>query len=123
MANTSKTVKGSSSKRAMPKPDVAVAVGKPVTVKTKPAVKSGPVVKATAVPKKAAAKADVAKTIRSPRKKKAVTVPLEQRRYYVEVAAYHIAERRGFAPGDPLADWIQAEAEIDRLLAAGHLGG
>jgi hypothetical protein len=49
-------------------------------------------------------------------------VSSEQRRYYVEVAAYHIAERRGFAPGNPLDDWIQAEAEIDRLLAAGLLG-
>ncbi len=38
------------------------------------------------------------------------------------MAAYHIAERRGFAPGDPLDDWTQAEAEIDRLLAEGLLG-
>lgn len=49
-------------------------------------------------------------------------VPAEQRANYVEVAAYYIAERRGFAPGDPLADWIEAEAEIDRLLASGHFG-
>jgi hypothetical protein len=50
-------------------------------------------------------------------------VPLEQRRHYVEMAAYYIAERRGFAPGDPLEDWVQAEAEIDRLLAEGRLAG
>ena len=55
--------------------------------------------------------------------KKPATVGAEQRRNYVEVAAYHIAERRGFAPGDPLADWIQAEAEIDRLIADGLIGG
>jgi len=32
-------------------------------------------------------------------------------------------ERRGFAPGNPLEDWVQAEIEIDRLLAEGRLGG
>ncbi len=44
----------------------------------------------------------------------------EQRRYYVEVAAYYIAERRGFC-GSQLEDWVQAEAEIDRLLSEGIL--
>jgi len=34
----------------------------------------------------------------------------------IAVAAYFRAERRGFAPGDPKADWLAAEAEIDRLL-------
>jgi hypothetical protein len=38
------------------------------------------------------------------------------------MAAYYIAERRSFAPGNPLEDWVQAEAEIDRLLAEGRLG-
>lgn len=91
----------------------------------KPAVTKEPVVKAKAAPKaapKVAAKAASAKAAR-PRAKKAAMVSVEQRRNYVEVAAYHIAERRGFAPGDPLADWIQAEAEIDRLIAEGLLGG
>jgi len=45
----------------------------------------------------------------------------EQRRYYVEVAAYYIAERRGFYGGGELSDWVQAETEIDRLLSAGIL--
>jgi hypothetical protein len=44
----------------------------------------------------------------------------EQRRYYVEVAAYYIAERRGFS-GSQLEDWVQAEAEIDQLLREGIL--
>ena len=34
----------------------------------------------------------------------------------IAVAAYFRAERRGFAPGDSKADWLAAEAEIDRLL-------
>lgn len=29
----------------------------------------------------------------------------------IAVAAYFRAERRGFAPGDELGDWLQAEAE------------
>jgi len=35
----------------------------------------------------------------------------------IAVAAYFRAEQRGFAPGDPQADWLAAAAEIDRLLA------
>jgi len=40
---------------------------------------------------------------------------------YVEVAAYYIAERRGFQGGSELEDWVQAEAKIDRLLREGIL--
>ena len=32
--------------------------------------------------------------------------------------AYHRAEKRGFAPGYELDDWLAAEQEVDRLLAA-----
>lgn len=31
-------------------------------------------------------------------------------------AAYFRAERRGFAPGGELQDWLEAESEIGRLL-------
>jgi hypothetical protein len=41
----------------------------------------------------------------------------EQRRRYIEVAAYYLAERRGFRHGDETADWLTAEAEVDHLLA------
>ena len=40
----------------------------------------------------------------------------ERRRNYVEVAAYYIAQRRGFVNGDETNDWLAAEEEIDRLL-------
>jgi len=36
----------------------------------------------------------------------------------IAVAAYYRAERRGFAPGAELEDWLDAEAEIVRLLSA-----
>ena len=87
---------------------------KAVAAVKKPAVKLGD---AKAAPEKAAPKPA------APRAKKPKSVPAEQRRNYVEMAAYYFAERRGFTPGNPLEDWVQAEAEIDRLLAEGRLGG
>lgn len=47
----------------------------------------------------------------------------DQRRNYIEVAAYYIAERRGFSVGHEAEDWATAELEIDRLLAEGKLNG
>jgi hypothetical protein len=41
----------------------------------------------------------------------------------VQVAAFYIAERRGFASTNPADDWIEAEAEIDRLIASGNFAG
>jgi hypothetical protein len=34
----------------------------------------------------------------------------------IRVAAYYLAEKRGFAPGAELDDWLQAEAAIDARL-------
>jgi len=45
---------------------------------------------------------------------------VEQRHHYVSVAAFYIAERRGFTLGNPADDWLAAEAEVERLLASGH---
>lgn len=111
MANTTGTVKSPPSKPAARKPKQTTDEIRPAKAKPKTAAKAAAKVKPAAARKPAKSLG-----------KKPVVVPPEQRRCYVEVAAYHIAERRGFAPGDPLADWIQAEAEIDRLLAAGLLG-
>ena len=36
----------------------------------------------------------------------------------IAVAAYYQAERRGFAPGSELDDWLAAEVEIARQLRA-----
>ena len=47
----------------------------------------------------------------------------DQRRSYIEVAAYYIAERRGFIGGNETDDWAAAEVEIDRLLTNGKLNG
>ncbi len=46
-----------------------------------------------------------------------------QRERMIAEAAYFRAEHRGFQPGDPVADWIEAEAEIDRLLEGRSAAG
>lgn len=45
------------------------------------------------------------------------TYSAEERQRMIAEAAYFRAQQRGFAGGDPLADWLAAEAEIDRTLA------
>jgi len=123
MATTKSSAKASPDKRPAPASTVTAAKAK-LTANPEPVAKAKPVPKAT--PKKVAAKpppkAAGAKSARSAARKK-VGIPAEQRRNYVEMAAYYIAERRGFGPGNLLEDWVQAEAEIDRLLAEGLLGG
>ena len=37
----------------------------------------------------------------------------ETRSKMIEVAAYFIAQRRGFEPGHDVEDWLKAEAQID----------
>ncbi len=51
-----------------------------------------------------------------------IHVTPEQRYQMIAEAAYYLAERRNFQLGDPVQDWLQAEAEIDRRLAGNRLG-
>lgn len=80
----------------------ATVKSKPVTAKTKP-------IAATSRP------------ARSNGTSKSRRINPDQRRNYIEVAAYYIAERRGFSGGHEAEDWATAEVEIDRLLAEGKL--
>jgi hypothetical protein len=41
----------------------------------------------------------------------------------IQEAAYFRAQRRGFVGGDPVSDWLEAEAEVDRLLRGEAPGG
>lgn len=43
----------------------------------------------------------------------APSVDVQVRHEMIEVAAYFLAEGRGFAPGCELDDWLRAEAEVD----------
>lgn len=109
-------------KKSASKPTAAKAATTAKPAAAKPAAKPKAAAKAVPVPK-AAPKAATKTTAKKPAKVTAGNkVPQAQRAHYVEVAAFYIAERRGFAPGDPLQDWVAAEAEIDRLLAEGRLG-
>lgn len=40
----------------------------------------------------------------------------EERSEMIAVAAYYLAERRGFASGSATDDWLKAEQQIDRML-------
>jgi hypothetical protein len=40
----------------------------------------------------------------------------QERDKLIAQAAYFRAERRGFAPGYELQDWVEAEAEVKRLI-------
>lgn len=42
----------------------------------------------------------------------------QERDKLVAQAAYFRAEKRGFAPGYELQDWVEAEAEVKRLIGA-----
>jgi len=44
-------------------------------------------------------------------------IDAEVRRQMIARAAYYRAEQRGFAGGSELQDWLEAEAEIDQMLA------
>lgn len=112
-------------KASTPKPVTAAApaVAKPVAAR-KPAIKRAAAVPATVTaapvaPAKAtaAAKPKATKPAAAPSKS---ALSAEQRNHYVEVAAFYIAERRGFVPGNPADDWCAAELEVDRLIASGH---
>ena len=120
-AAPSKTV---ASKPVAEKKDVAAPAAQPVAkAPVKAAVKA--VAKAVPAPATVAVK-PAAKKVGAPKTAlKASTAPkpvlsTEQRNHYVSVAAFYIAERRGFTLGNPAVDWMEAEAEVDRLIASGH---
>ncbi len=126
MATTSKSgdkpvkpsVKKTATQPKAAKAQVTTGVAKAPAVK-KPAAPKAPAKTATTAAKKSAP----AKKIAAPAiEQSAIPVlTLDQRRYYVEVAAYYIAERRGFHGGSQMDDWVLAEADIDRLVREGIL--
>ena len=47
----------------------------------------------------------------------AVPVSAAQRQSMIAESAYLRAERRGFTGGDPVADWLESERDVDALLS------
>jgi hypothetical protein len=131
--NTTKVVEA-----AVVAPAKKVAAKKPAAKKAMPVAKSVEAAPVAAVPVAEPVAAPV--KAKAPAKAKAAAKPAaapegtstivtakvvlssEQRNNYVEVAAFYIAERRGFTPGNPADDWAAAEAEVDRLIASGQFG-
>lgn len=54
----------------------------------------------------------------SPRHKQTASLVItpQQRQQMIQEAAYYIAKSRGFIGGNPMDDWLAAEAEIDKQL-------
>ncbi len=106
-APTAKASKGGSSKSAAPRSK---------STRTKPPVKSGTTKEAAPVenkqtisrPKKEQSKLPLASTEVSP----------EQRYLIIAEAAYYIAESHDFGSNRALLDWLEAEVQIDHMLAA-----
>jgi len=48
---------------------------------------------------------------------KSVNVSPEERRQMIEESAYFRAQQRQFQGGDPVADWLTSEQEVDELLS------
>jgi len=123
MATTTKSgEKPVKAKPAAPAATKAAAPAKPTAAKAaaKPAA-AKPVAKAAPAKAPAAAKPAAPKKEAAAAKPKLTPLAPDQRRFYVEVAAYYIAERRGFHGESQLNDWVEAENEIDRLLSEGIL--
>ena len=100
------------------------AAKKPAPAKS--AVKKAPAKAAASKPATAAAKKPAAKkattakatTAKAPAAKRGDGITAEQRYRMIAEAAYYIAEKRSFAPGDPAKDWAEAEAQIRAMFRA-----
>lgn len=88
----------------------AKAKAAPKTVEaSKPKVPKKP---AKAIPKAATDAVTRKRAVPAPKAPR----PGPERLAMIAEAAYFRAERRGFAPGAEVQDWLEAEAEIERLL-------
>ena len=123
------TKAGTGKAPAAPKEGARPAVAKqPAAKATKPAAaKAVPAAKEAKAPTpaKSPAPAKAPMPAKAPKAPKAAAaqkgaealLPTFDRLVMVAEAAYYRAERRGFAPGAEMDDWLAAEAEIERLLA------
>ena len=57
-----------------------------------------------------------AKSAPEQRKAGAPSISAQERERLIARVAYFRAEKRGFAPGNELQDWVEAEAEVLRLI-------
>lgn len=91
----------------------AAAPNKTVAAKTEKPAAAAKSASKTAASKPATRKPAAAKPKAG---KSKLGVTQEQRYMMICEAAYYRAERRGFSPENEIQDWLDAEAEINRLL-------
>lgn len=109
--------------KAGEKTAAAKPAAKKTSTETAKAVKAPP--REKAAPRKAPAKSEKplkadASQVPAPRLVEKPSAPsAEERQRWIATAAYHRAEKRGFAPGYAMQDWLDAEAEIDALIGKG----
>ena len=75
----------------------------------------------TALPSTAAARAPAVRANAKKGNAEAQAGPAlsaQERQRLIALAAYFRAEKRGFAPGCELQDWVEAEAEVLRLIGS-----
>ncbi|HSS66035.1 MAG TPA: DUF2934 domain-containing protein [Gammaproteobacteria bacterium] len=70
----------------------------------------------SATKRKAAGKGKRSASLESLVTKQPLGITPEERWRMIAVAAYHKAEKRGFAAGGEMDDWFEAEREVDELL-------
>ena len=112
---THKTIPSKATHAPVKKIPAKKAISK-TPVGKKPAVKVKTAAKKSALPK--AAKVTGAEKNTSKVQQRNATVAPEERYKLIAAAAYSRAERRGFASGHALDDWIAAEKEVDAMLKA-----
>jgi hypothetical protein len=92
--------------RKAPATKKANAKNEPVVAATSPAARKTQERKTAATP---------VKTVR--KRAAATTVSAEERQRMIAEAAYLRAELRNFVGGDPVSDWLEAEADVNARLA------
>jgi DUF2934 family protein len=70
----------------------------------------------TSKPRARRPRKDESQTVKVGKPSHSVMISAEQRRSMIAEQAYFRAERRGFEDGDPVADWLESEKEVDALL-------
>jgi hypothetical protein len=70
----------------------------------------------TSKPRARRPRKDESQTAKAGKPSHSVMISAEQRRSMIAEQAYFRAERRGFEDGDPVADWLESEKEVDALL-------
>lgn len=94
------------------------AAKKTATTTSKSSVQKKAATKKKVTAKKAVKKKVVSKSNRSTLADiPSISISPQDRWKMIAIAAYHKAEARGFAPGGEVQDWLEAETEVDILIA------